>query len=143
MSKVIGYRSGSCRNSDDALSHTYAMTAAGNLWPMCEYGWNRSDGHRFSIFRGAPALKATARSAVVACERVAGQSTDRRATKRSGCNARRRLIVHPTYSVKLKRRRWQVCRFIWHVRNGELRRYGYSWWQIWCLCGNRAGDTIK
>ena len=54
MSKVIGYRSGSCRNSDDALSHTYAMTTAGNLWPMCEYGWNRSNGHRFSILRGPP-----------------------------------------------------------------------------------------
>ncbi|WP_314712950.1 hypothetical protein [Sphingobium yanoikuyae] len=24
------------------------------LWPMCGYGWNRSDGHRFSIFRGSP-----------------------------------------------------------------------------------------
>lgn len=54
MSKVIGYRSGSCRNNDRALSHTYAMTAAGNLWPMCEYGWNRSNGARFSIWRGSP-----------------------------------------------------------------------------------------
>lgn len=54
MSKVIGYRSGSCRNTEGALDHTYAMTAAGNLWPMCEYGWNRSDGHRFSIWRGSP-----------------------------------------------------------------------------------------
>lgn len=54
MSKVIGYRSGSDRNEDNALSHTYAMTAAGNLWPMCEYGWNRSGGRRFSIWRGSP-----------------------------------------------------------------------------------------
>lgn len=54
MSKVVGYRSGSDRNEEHALSHTYAMTAAGGLWPMCEYGWNRSDGTRFSILRGSP-----------------------------------------------------------------------------------------
>ena len=54
MSKVVGYRSGQCRNDEDALSHTYAMTAAGGLWPMCDLGWNRSDGERFSIFRGTP-----------------------------------------------------------------------------------------
>lgn len=51
MSKVTGYRSGQCRNDERALSHTYAETAAGGLWPMCGYGWNRSDGNRFSIFR--------------------------------------------------------------------------------------------
>lgn len=54
MSKVVGYRSGQCRNDDRALSHTYAMTAVGGLWPMCDYGWNRSDGSRFSILRGTP-----------------------------------------------------------------------------------------
>lgn len=54
MSKVAYYRSGSCRNNDRALSHTYAETEAGNLWPMCDYGWNRSNGNRFSIFRGSP-----------------------------------------------------------------------------------------
>ena len=54
MSKVIGYRSGQCRNDEYALSHTYAMTGAGGLWPMCGYGWNRLDGHGFSIFRGVP-----------------------------------------------------------------------------------------
>ena len=54
MSRVIGYRSGQDRNDEQALSHTYAMTAAGGLWPMCGYGWNRSGGHRFSIFRGSP-----------------------------------------------------------------------------------------
>jgi hypothetical protein len=54
MSKVAYYLAGSCRNDDEALSHTYAHTVAGNYWPMCEYGWNRSDGHRFSILRGPP-----------------------------------------------------------------------------------------
>lgn len=48
-----------------------------------------------------------------------------------------------TYEVRLKRRRWRVRRFYWHVRNGELRRYGYSWWQIWKLCGDRARDLVK
>lgn len=50
---IISFRDGSCRNNDRALSHTYAETADG-LFPMCGYGWNRSDGHRFSIFRGPP-----------------------------------------------------------------------------------------
>jgi hypothetical protein len=54
VSKVVSYRSGQCRNSERAMTHTYADTAAGNLWPMCDYGWNRSDGARFSIFRGPP-----------------------------------------------------------------------------------------
>lgn len=54
MSKVLYYRAGQDRNNEYALSHTYAETAAGNLWPMCGYGWNRSDGERFSIFRGSP-----------------------------------------------------------------------------------------
>ena len=47
------YRSGTCRNTDNAKSHTYAMADDG-LWPMCGYGWNRSDGEAFSIFRGSP-----------------------------------------------------------------------------------------
>ena len=54
MSKVINYRSGQDRNEPNALSHTYAMTAAGGLWPMCGYGWNRSGGTALSIFRGTP-----------------------------------------------------------------------------------------
>ena len=53
MAKVLYYR-GQCRNDEHALSHTYAEMDDGELWPMCGYGWNRSDGHRFSIFRGAP-----------------------------------------------------------------------------------------
>lgn len=52
--KVIGYRSGQCRNEERAMSHTYAMMDSGELWPMCGYGWNRSGGHAYSIFRGSP-----------------------------------------------------------------------------------------
>lgn len=51
---IAFYRSGQCRNNDRALSHTYAEMDDGELWPMCGYGWNRSDGARFSIFRGCP-----------------------------------------------------------------------------------------
>ncbi len=51
---VTGYRAGLDRNEDRALSHTYAMMADGGLWPMCGYGWNRSDGSRFSILRQMP-----------------------------------------------------------------------------------------
>lgn len=52
--RVEDYRSGSCRNEQYALSHTYAMMDDGGLRPMCGYGWNRSDGTRFSIWRGSP-----------------------------------------------------------------------------------------
>lgn len=54
---VEGYRSGSNRVADNepkGRDHTYAMMSDGNLWPMCGYGWNRSDGTRFSIWRGSP-----------------------------------------------------------------------------------------
>ena len=51
---VVGYRAGECRNDVKALTHTYAMMEDGELWPMCGYGWNRSNGERFSIFRSAP-----------------------------------------------------------------------------------------
>lgn len=46
------YRSGSSRNSDGRTkSHTYVETDDG-LAPMCGYGWNRSDGEAYSIWRG-------------------------------------------------------------------------------------------
>lgn len=45
------YVIGRCRNNDYARTHTYVYDDAGDLWPMCEYGWNRSDGGGFSIFR--------------------------------------------------------------------------------------------
>ena len=51
--KVIAYRSGQCRNSEYTRSHTYAMMMNGDLLPMCGYGWNRSNGEAFSIFRGS------------------------------------------------------------------------------------------
>lgn len=50
---ILGVRCGQDRNSDKALSHTYAETAEG-LLPMCGYGWNRSNGASLSIFRGSP-----------------------------------------------------------------------------------------
>lgn len=53
MSKVVDYVEAVDRNNPDAArSHLYALTAAGNYWPMCDYGWNRSNGERFSILRG-------------------------------------------------------------------------------------------
>lgn len=54
MASIIGYRSGQDRNEQRALSHTYAMMDDGGLWPMCKYGWNRSGGEAYSIFRGTP-----------------------------------------------------------------------------------------
>lgn len=55
---VVGYRAGEDRNEAAygrrSTIHTYAMMDDGELWPMCGYGWNRSDGTRFSIFRNAP-----------------------------------------------------------------------------------------
>ena len=61
MTKIIGYRAGQDRNEDNALSHTYAMMDDGELWPMCEYGWNRSSGHRFSILRAPPGTEGDCR----------------------------------------------------------------------------------
>ena len=53
MSVVVDYIIGADRNNPDAArAHYYAITNAGNYWPMCDYGWNRSDGERFSILRG-------------------------------------------------------------------------------------------
>ena len=52
--QVIGYRAGDDRNEQNATSHTYAMMADDSLLPMCGYGWNRSNGTHFSIFRGSP-----------------------------------------------------------------------------------------
>jgi hypothetical protein len=33
-------------------SHLYAILPDHDYMPMCRYGWNRSDGEGFSIFRG-------------------------------------------------------------------------------------------
>ena len=68
MSAVVRYVTGVCRNAPNASRHhLYAYTKAGNLWPMCDYGWNRSDGERFSILRGWT----SARGACALCERNA------------------------------------------------------------------------
>lgn len=42
------------RNDPDGVrSHLYVPDPeVGGLVPMCGYGWNRSDGSAFSIFRG-------------------------------------------------------------------------------------------
>ncbi len=47
----IKYRSGSDRNEENRKSHTY-VEVDGDIYPMCSYGWNRSDGYGFSILRG-------------------------------------------------------------------------------------------
>jgi hypothetical protein len=66
MSRVTDYVIGADRNNpDEARAHYYAYTAAGNLWPMCDFGWNRSGGNRFSIFRGHGSVRGTCRI----CER--------------------------------------------------------------------------
>jgi hypothetical protein len=53
MSAVVSYIDGVDRNNPEkARSHVYALTAAGRYWPMCSFGWNRSNGERFSILRG-------------------------------------------------------------------------------------------
>lgn len=50
--QAMRYRSGVCRNEQEKRhSHTYAEVD-GKLYPMCGYGWNRSDGTGYSIFRG-------------------------------------------------------------------------------------------
>lgn len=52
---IVNYRSGYCRNAkypNEVKSHTYAEMKDGHLYPMCGYGWNRSHGEGFSIFRG-------------------------------------------------------------------------------------------
>jgi hypothetical protein len=48
----MNYRAGICRNEQEKVqSHTYVEDENGDLFPMCGYGWNRSDGQGFSIFR--------------------------------------------------------------------------------------------
>lgn len=50
---------GMCRNSQHAVrSHMYEVVD-GDYWPMCGYGWNRSDGEALSIFRGNGSARGT------------------------------------------------------------------------------------
>jgi hypothetical protein len=58
--EVVSYILGADRNNpDEARAHLYAKTTDGDLWPMCDYGWNRSDGERFSILRGNGSARGT------------------------------------------------------------------------------------
>lgn len=38
MVEIAFYRSGQCRNTENALTHTYAEMTDGELYPMCGYG---------------------------------------------------------------------------------------------------------
>jgi len=43
---------GACRNEpDESRAHLYKYVD-NELYPMCGYGWNRSNGNAFSILRG-------------------------------------------------------------------------------------------
>lgn len=53
-------RVGTDRNDSNATEHTYAETDDG-IFPMCRYGWNRSNGRAFSIFRGPPGSQGSCR----------------------------------------------------------------------------------
>lgn len=46
--EAIGRNPGEEKNH----SHLYAVDDNGDYLPMCRYGWNRSNGEAFSIFRG-------------------------------------------------------------------------------------------
>ncbi|MGI9485433.1 MAG: hypothetical protein ACR2RF_06035 [Geminicoccaceae bacterium] len=50
---------GMCRNDQDAARSHFYERVDGDYWPMCGYGWNRSDGHAFSIFRGHRSMRGT------------------------------------------------------------------------------------
>lgn len=54
LRKIIEYVEAIGRNPGEEKqhSHLYALDDRGDYTPMCVYGWNRSDGERFSIFRG-------------------------------------------------------------------------------------------
>ena len=49
-----GYIVGLGRNpgEEDQVAHLYKGDYNGPMTPMCVRGWNRSDGARFSIYRG-------------------------------------------------------------------------------------------
>ena len=50
------------RNEQHAIrSHLYEVMEPYALVPMCEFGWNRSDGTSFSIFRGNVSKRGTCR----------------------------------------------------------------------------------
>ena len=54
------FTEGLCRNEQDAVrSHIYERFPDGSYAPMCGYGWNRSNGTSFSIFRGHTSARGT------------------------------------------------------------------------------------
>ncbi len=58
------------RNSlDKVRHHLYEILPDGEYLPMCDYGWNRSGGEYFSIFRG----NISARGGCKICERRVDQ----------------------------------------------------------------------
>lgn len=60
MSRIVDVISGVDRNNpDETRAHLYVVTAAGNYFPYCDYGWNRSDGARISILRGWTSSRGT------------------------------------------------------------------------------------
>jgi hypothetical protein len=62
VSEVLDYVLGADRNNpDEARAHLYAEMDDGRYLPMCDYGWNRSDGERFSILRGWGSARGTCR----------------------------------------------------------------------------------
>lgn len=59
-----GYVEGLDRNEQHKVrSHLYKETPDG-LYPMCGYGWNRSDGEAFSIFRGHKSSRGTCKACI-------------------------------------------------------------------------------
>lgn len=56
---MMDFIEGMCRNEQHRVrSHLY-VSVDGELYPMCGYGWNRSDGQGFSIFRGHKSNRGT------------------------------------------------------------------------------------
>ncbi len=51
------YTTGQDRNESKVVAHLYrgGFNKVGN--PMCARGWNRSDGHGYSIFRNLPDVR--------------------------------------------------------------------------------------
>lgn len=54
MSAIVEYVESIGRNPGEEKnhSHLYAHTEDNQYFPMCIYGWNRSNGDRLSILRG-------------------------------------------------------------------------------------------
>lgn len=54
LPRLVRFVVGMGRNpgEEKLCSHLYAEYDDGSYLPMCQRGWNRSDGERFSILRG-------------------------------------------------------------------------------------------